>query len=80
MATPHTVVPEDLPQLKTLAWNRDVSAPMAGADALALYEREWRHVDETAMTCHERATLDDLIRTHGNGLFMPTGGRMRTVR
>ena len=74
-----TVAITDLPQLANLCWNRDVSIPLRGDDALALYEREWRHVDEAAMSIPEREALDRLVRLFGNGVFMPAGAPIRVV-
>ena len=38
--------------------------------ALDLYERNWRHVDTAAMTPHERALLDRLVRSVGGGRLL----------
>ena len=58
------------PQLRRLCWQRPADAVIDdGRDALAVYERGWRHVDEEAMTPDERALLDALVRIHGNGVL-----------
>ena len=57
------------PQLRSLCWQRPADAVIDGRDALAVYERGWRHVDEAAMTPDERALLDALVRVHGNGVL-----------
>ena len=67
------IVPGDYPQLRRLAWNRRPGEPMDPRAVLSLYEREWRHVDVTALTGRERRLLAQLVETHGNGVFLPTG-------
>ena len=37
------------------------------SEALALYERGWRHLDPAAMANHERELLAELVSTVGNG-------------
>jgi len=67
-----TVVPADYPELARLAWNRDPSRPIAGAEALSLYEANWRHVDPTALTAAERALIDTLAARFGGGHLLTT--------
>jgi len=50
----------DYPQLKRLAWNLPGTDTLSPRDALAIYQRNWRHVDETALEAHERALVDAL--------------------
>lgn len=50
----------DYPQLKRLAWNLPGADTLSPRDALAIYQRNWRHVDETAMDARERALVDAL--------------------
>lgn len=57
------------PQLRDLAWNRQPGDEIAESDALALYERNWRYVDEERMPPEERAFLRRLIETHGGGVL-----------
>lgn len=58
------------PQLRQLAWNRPEDAVVDGETALALYERNWRFVDEDAITVRERNLLNRLVQIHGNGHFL----------
>lgn len=63
----------DYPQLQGLAWHLpgaqgDLAVP--GAQALALYERQWRHVDQAALTPRERALIDALVQAHGHGALL----------
>lgn len=50
----------DYPQLKRLTWNLHGVDTLSPRDALAIYERNWRHVDETALDVRERALVDAL--------------------
>jgi len=64
---------DDYPQLTQLAWQiRSHEKPRAvsGKEALEIYERNWRHVDESAMSQKERKLLDALIQIYGNGVFL----------
>lgn len=56
------------PTLKLLCWNR-ADRFLPAAEAFALYERNWRFVDEAALEPHERALIERLKQTHGKGLL-----------
>lgn len=58
------------PQLKQLAWNVAPESEISVQDAFALYERNWRHVDEAAMPPRERQLVRRLIRTVGHGVML----------
>lgn len=58
------------PQLRQLCWNRPDDATLDGGEALALYERNWRFVDKAALDTEEHALIDQLVKRHGNGVFM----------
>lgn len=53
------------PQLKRLAWQLRADATLTHEEALELYERNWRHVDEKALTTKERALIDALLAKFG---------------
>jgi len=57
------------PNLALLCWNRTVRQ-ISEADALALYERNWRFVDQVNMPANERALIERLVQTHGNGVLL----------
>ena len=59
----------DYPQLHLLCWNRPADTVLDGRDALALYERNWRFVDEGALTDDERHLIDALVAAHGGGVL-----------
>lgn len=60
---------EQYPQLRHLCWNRPPDSVLEGEDALAIYERNWRHVDQEALTPEERDMLARLIARYGNGVL-----------
>lgn len=39
-------------------------------EALSLYERNWRFVDQAAMPAHERELVERLVRDYGNGVLL----------
>lgn len=59
---------DDYPQLKLLAWNRAVRN-IAGDEALALYERNWRFVDAATLTNEEAALIARLTAQYGHGVL-----------
>lgn len=59
----------DYPQLKLIAWNRRADATLDEKEALALYERNWRHVDTDALEPKERTLIDRLAKTIGKGVL-----------
>lgn len=68
-AAADTLVIENFPQLRLIAWNRHPHDAITGEEAFDLYERNWRFIDETAMPAHERALLDRLTREYGHGIL-----------
>jgi len=61
----------DYPQLSLITWhipNKDVE--LTESEALSIYERNWRHVDQAALTEEEQALIDRLVATVGHGLFL----------
>jgi transcriptional regulator with XRE-family HTH domain len=50
----------DYPQLKQLAWQVHGTDKLTPAEALSIYERNWRHVDVNAMEPRERQLVDAL--------------------
>ncbi len=66
------IVPADYPELSRLTWNRDPKRPISEADAFDLYETNWRHVDQIALTQAERQLIAELTATIGRGHFLAT--------
>lgn len=59
---------DDYPELALVAWNRAVRH-IAGDEALALYESNWRFIDRNAMTPKESALVERLVHQYGHGLL-----------
>ncbi len=58
----------EYPELALLCWNRsDRFVP--AREAFALYERNWRFVDQARLTARERALIDRLAQRFGNGVL-----------
>lgn len=57
----------DYPQLKQLAWQVHGTDGLTPAEALSIYERNWRHLDVPAMAPHERQLVDALRLALGEG-------------
>ena len=53
-------------QLKQLAWQLGDAATLTPREALAVYERNWRHVDVDAMDEEERTLVRRLALTMGS--------------
>ena len=50
----------DYPQLKQLAWQVHGIDELTPAEALSIYERNWRHIDQAALQPHEHQLVDAL--------------------
>lgn len=59
---------EDYPELKRLAWNR-LDAVIATEEAFALYERNWRFVDQNRLNASETHLIHELARLFGHGFI-----------
>lgn len=59
----------DFPQLRLIAWNRRDNDILDGEEALALYERNWHHIDQDSLTEKERQLIEDLAKEFGKGLL-----------
>lgn len=62
---PAQIRPAQWPQLKRLAWQLRSDATLDHRAALELYERNWRHVDQKALTARERALIEALLAQFG---------------
>lgn len=60
----------DYPQLRQLAWQTPDLQELTPQEALALYERNWRHVDRQALTLREIALIHALASTLGGGRLL----------
>lgn len=60
---------ENFAQLRDLCWDRPTNTVLDGRDALAIYERNWRFVDQGGLTGEEQKLLDVLVACYGNGVL-----------
>jgi transcriptional regulator with XRE-family HTH domain len=60
----------DYPQLRRLAWQRKRVDEITPKEALALYERNWRHVDREALDARERELVKLLADAFGGGRLL----------
>jgi hypothetical protein len=67
-----TVVPAEFPELQVLAWNRDAARPIPAEEAFALYERNWRFVDQKRLTTREKLLIQTLADKFGHGILLTT--------
>lgn len=64
---PARVSLHDYPELKRLAWQVHGVETLSPTEALSIYERNWRHVDETRMSEDERALVHALREAFSGG-------------
>ncbi|QHI97147.1 helix-turn-helix domain-containing protein [Xylophilus rhododendri] len=69
-AVPATLLLDDYPQLKLLAWHLPDAREVTPQQALELYERGWRHVDRGRLEPQERRLIDALARQLGGGRLL----------
>ena len=69
-ALPARIRLADHAQLRQLAWQLPGVVDLSPAEALALYERNWRHVDQQALQPDERRLIDQLVQTLGRGRLL----------
>lgn len=55
----------DHPQLARLAWQYQGTTEVTPEEALNLYERNWRHIDQAELAPHERALIQSLVARLG---------------
>lgn len=69
-AEPATITVGDYPGLRTLAWQTDAGTTITETEALNLYERGWRHLNQETLTDHEKAFIQHLADTYSNGRLL----------
>lgn len=60
----------DYPGLRALAWQTDAGTTITETEALNLYERSWRHLNQEALTDGEKAFIQHLEDTYSNGRLL----------
>lgn len=56
------------PQLKLIAWNRH-NEFIDDAEALELYEVNWRFIDQENLSSQEQSLINMLVNKYGNGVL-----------
>ncbi|BAJ82880.1 hypothetical protein ACMV_P1_00840 (plasmid) [Acidiphilium multivorum AIU301] len=69
MTNGDAVVLSRYPQLRFIASQLTETTILTEAEALALYERNWRFLDLETMDDEERRFLDSLVRGVGKGVL-----------
>jgi transcriptional regulator with XRE-family HTH domain len=69
-SVPSRVRLADFPQLKRLAWQLHDVDELDPAEALNLYERNWRHIDRSSLEPAERELLQALVAELGGGRLL----------
>lgn len=69
-AEPPRVIVGDYPGLRTLAWQTDVGTSISETEALNLYERGWRHLNQETLTDREKAFIQHLADAYSNGSLL----------
>ena len=59
----------DYPQLSLIAWHRSTDSVVTEEEALALYEANWRWIDERTLTPAERKLIEQLKQMVGKGVL-----------
>ncbi|WP_214475928.1 hypothetical protein [Mesorhizobium sp. dw_380] len=67
------IVPAEFPELQALVWHRDATRPIPAEEAFAIYERNWRFVDQKRLTPSERLLIQNLADKFGHGILLTTG-------
>ncbi len=60
----------DHPQLERLAWQFQGASHVTPAEALSLYERNWRHIEQGALTDPERTLIQQLVASLGGSRLL----------
>jgi transcriptional regulator with XRE-family HTH domain len=60
----------DYPALQQLAWQLPGVTELSPAQALDLYERNWRHLDRDGLSPHERRLIQALVDELGGGRLL----------
>ena len=71
----HVSIPDrirlsDFPVLKRLAWHMPGAEEVSPLEALEIYERNWKHVDEESLTERERALIASVVHQFGGGRLL----------
>jgi len=59
----------DFPQLQLIAWNRQKDGFIEEEEAFALYERNWRWIEQASLSADERQLIERLTHVFGHGVL-----------
>jgi len=60
---------KDFPQLRLVAWNLRDDDQIDEQEAFALYERNWRFVEQSQLQVSEKALIERLTQQFGAGVM-----------
>ncbi|MDK6079623.1 hypothetical protein [Massilia varians] len=66
---PATLLIGHYPQLALLAWSRKPTDVITGEEAFALYEANWRMVDQEKLGEAELELIEGLTQVYGGGVM-----------
>jgi transcriptional regulator with XRE-family HTH domain len=69
-SAPQRIGLADYPQLERLAWQYQGATEVTPAEALNLYERNWRHIEQDALAPNERALVHSLVASLGGSRLL----------
>ncbi|RYY80184.1 MAG: hypothetical protein EOO69_03550 [Moraxellaceae bacterium] len=69
MIIANTVDLKDYPQLRLIAWHCQGCDFLMEEEAFALYERNWRYIDEKTLKSNERQLIIRLSNKFGHGVM-----------
>jgi transcriptional regulator with XRE-family HTH domain len=69
-SVPQRIRLADYPQLERLAWQYQGATEVTPAEALNLYERNWRHIEQGALAPNERALIHGLVASLGGSRLL----------
>ncbi|MEY4909271.1 MAG: hypothetical protein RL260_2989 [Pseudomonadota bacterium] len=67
---PSRILLDAYPQLRQLAWHLPTATALTPQEALNLYERHWRHIDQTQLAPDEQALIEALAMQLGGGRLL----------
>lgn len=67
---PERVRLDQFPQLRRLAWQLHTADDLSPAEALSLYERNWRHIARSTLEPAEQALIQALVLQLGGGRLL----------
>ena len=69
-SVPQRIRLAEYPQLERLAWQYQGATEVTPAEALNLYERNWRHIEQDALAPNERALVHSLVASLGGSRLL----------